>query len=132
LPVPDYLTYFQRHQGDMLAFLVRLVEHESPTGEKAAVDRCGDALCDAYRALGADVEAIPQAAYGDHRRITLDPPGGALAAGGQVTVLCHLDTVWARGELARRPIRTEGQRLYGPGIYDMKGGTMLAYYALLS
>ena len=49
----DYLTYFRRHQDEMLAFLVRLVEHESPTDEKAAVDRYGNVLGDAYRALGA-------------------------------------------------------------------------------
>ncbi len=125
----DYLGYFQQRQDAMLAFLTRLVEHESPTLDKAAVDRYGDFLCDAYRALGATVETIPQERYGDHRRITLDPPGGARVA-GQITVLCHLDTVWALGELAKRPIRAAGHRLYGPGIYDMKGGTMLAYYAL--
>lgn len=126
----DYLTYFRRHQDEMIAFLVRLVEHESPTDEKAAIDRYGDFLGDAFRALGATVETIPQAAYGDHHRITLDPPAGASTESGQVTVLCHLDTVWALGTLAQQPISTEGSRMYGPGIYDMKGGTMLTYYAL--
>jgi glutamate carboxypeptidase len=127
--MPDYLTYFQQHQDDMLAFLVRMVEHESPTLEKAAVDRYGAFLCDAYRVLGATVETVPQAQYGDHYRITLDPPGGA-SGDKQVTVLCHLDTVWALGELAKRPIRTEENRMYGPGIYDMKGGTMMVLFAL--
>lgn len=128
----NYLSYFNQHQHDMLAFLVQMVERESPTLDKAAVDRYGAFLCDAYRALGATVETIPQAQYGDHHRITLDPPGGATVEGGQITVLCHLDTVWAIGELARMPIRTEGNRMYGPGIYDMKGGTMMVYYALRS
>jgi glutamate carboxypeptidase len=128
--MPDYLTYFRQHLDEMLAFLVRMVEHESPTLDKAAVDRYGAFLCDAYRALGATVETIPQAQYGDHHRITLDPPGGATGEGGQITVLCHLDTVWAIGELAKRPIRTEGNRMYGPGIYDMKGGTMMVLFAL--
>jgi glutamate carboxypeptidase len=127
--MPDYLTYFQRHLDEMLAFLVRMVEHESPTLDKAAVDRYGAFLGDAYRALGATVETIPQAQYGDHHRITLDPPGGA-SDDRQVTVLCHLDTVWALGELAKRPIRTAENRMYGPGIYDMKGGTMMVYFAL--
>src|SRR3954449_2060886 len=127
--MPDYLTYFQQHLDEMLAFLVRMVEHESPTLEKAAVDRYGAFLCDAYRVLGATVETVPQAQYGDHYRITLDPPGGA-SGDKQVTVLCHLDTVWALGELAKRPIRTEENRMYGPGIYDMKGGNMMVHFAL--
>lgn len=125
----DYLSYFQARQDEMLAFLTRMVEHESPTDNKAAVDRYGAFLCDAYRALGAAVETIPEARYGDHRRIVLDPPGSA-GEQEQITVLCHLDTVWALGELAKRPIRAEGNKLYGPGIYDMKGGTMMVYYAL--
>lgn len=129
MTVPDYLRYFRQHRDEMLAFLTRMVEHESPTLDKGAVDRYGVFLCEAFRGRGAAVETIPQAQYGDHYRLTLDPPGGATEA-GQITILCHLDTVWALGELARQPLRTEGNRMYGPGIYDMKGGTLLALYAL--
>ena len=124
--VPDYLSYFQRHQDEMLAFLTRMVEHESPTTDKAAVDRYGRFMCEAFRGVGATVETIPQAEYGDHYRLTIEPTGGA-TEGGQITILCHLDTVWAIGEL---PIRTEGNKMYGPGVYDMKGGTLLALHAL--
>ena len=124
--MPDYLSYFQRHQGEMLAFLTRMVEHESPTFDKAAVDRYGIFLCAAFREVGATVETIPEAEYGDHYRLTIEPTGGATAE-GQITILCHLDTVWAIGGLS---IRTEGNKMYGPGVYDMKGGTLLALHAL--
>ncbi len=127
--MPDFLRFFQHNQGEMLAFLTQMVEHESPTLDKGAVDRYGAFICDAFRAIGASVETIPQTEYGDHHRLTFDPPGGA-SEEGQITILCHLDTVWAIGELARQPIRVEGNRMYGPGIYDMKGGTLLALYAL--
>ncbi len=127
--VPDFLRFFQQHQDEMLAFLTWMVEHESPTLDKGSVDRYGVFICDAFRAVGMGVETLPQSEYGDHHRLTLDPPGGASEA-GQIAILCHLDTVWALGELARQPIRTEGNRMYGPGIYDMKGGTLLALYAL--
>ncbi len=127
--MPDYLDYFRQRAPEMLAFLAEMVEHESPTLDKAAVDRYGDFLCAAYRALGAEVEIIAQEQYGDHRRVTLDLSGGR-GHDRQITILCHLDTVWAMGELAKRPVRIEGDRAYGPGIYDMKAGTMLAYYAV--
>ncbi len=127
--MPDYLGYFRQRAPEMLAFLTEMVEHESPTLDKAAVDRYGDFLCAAYRALGAEVDNVAQEQYGDHRRVTLDLSGGR-DHDRQITILCHLDTVWAMGELAKRPVRIEGDRAYGPGIYDMKAGTMLAYYAV--
>lgn len=124
--MPSYRDYFDRHLEEMLAMLVRMVEHESPTTDKAAVDRYGAFLCDAFRELGATIETFPQEGIGDHRRVTLDLTEGQ-GDGGQITVLCHLDTVWAVGAL---PIRREGNQLFGPGVYDMKAGTMFTYYAL--
>lgn len=125
----DYQRYFREHQDEMLAFLTTMVEHESPTTDKPAVDRYGRLITDAFVALGMSSETFPQHDYGDHHRLTLDPPGG-VAEPGQITILCHLDTVWDVGELARQPVRTDGNRMYGPGIYDMKGGTLLALHAL--
>jgi glutamate carboxypeptidase len=124
--MPNYREYFDTHLDAMLEMLVRMVELESPTTDKEAVDRYGAFLCDAYRELGATVETFPQPEVGDHRRITLDMTEGK-GDGGQITVLCHLDTVWAVGAL---PIRREGNQLFGPGVYDMKAGTMFVYYAL--
>ena len=124
--MPNYREYFDQHLEAMLAMLVRMVEHESPTTDKAAVDRYGAFLCDAYQELGATVETLPQERVGDHRRITLDLTAGQ-GDGGQITVLCHLDTVWDIGAL---PIRRDGNQFFGPGIYDMKAGTMFVYFAL--
>ncbi len=124
--MPNHLEYFERNLDDMLAMLVRMVEHESPTNDKAAIDRYGAFLCDAYRDLGATVETFSQPVAGDHHRLTLDLTGGQ-GDGEQITVLCHLDTVWDIGAI---PIRRDGNQYFGPGIYDMKAGTMFVYYAL--
>src|SRR3546814_1367274 len=49
-----------------------------------------------------------------------------------ILVLCHLDTVHPVGTLGRNSFRREGDKVFGPGIYDMKGGAFLALYALRS
>ncbi|CZR07225.1 M20 family metallopeptidase [Trichococcus collinsii] len=42
----------------------------------------------------------------------------------------HTDTVFLDGEASRRPFTIEGERLYGPGVYDMKGCSLLTAYLL--
>ena len=110
---------------DTIETLVRL---ESPTTDKAAVDRCGAELSSRLEAIGGRVTRLTRADRGDH----------LLAEFGcgpcQLLLLGHFDTVWPAGQLERMPfVNTEG-RLHGPGIFDMKGGIaigMLATRALL-
>lgn len=64
---------------------------------------------------------------GDHLVLTYDP---ARSNEAPVLTMGHVDTVWPISTLERRPIRTEGDRIYGPGIYDMKAGSYLAYHAI--
>ena len=52
---------------------------------------------------------------GDHLLADLDGEGRPLALSG------HVDTVWPEGTLAAMPFRVDGDRAYGPGVYDMKG-----------
>ncbi|MGH9370329.1 MAG: M20 family metallopeptidase, partial [Vicinamibacterales bacterium] len=124
---PPLLRYTEAHQGYLLDTLEALVRAESPSTEKAAVDRCGAELSRRLAALGARVERLPQPARGDHVRAVFDGEGPPLM------ILGHIDTVWSVGQIERMPFREEGGRLYGPGIFDMKGGiaaSMLAVRAL--
>jgi glutamate carboxypeptidase len=101
-----------------------LVRLESPSTDKAAVDRCGSTLTAMLREAGADVRLLRQETRGDHVR--------AEFAGGpaRVLVLGHFDTVWSLGQLERMPFREESGRLYGPGIYDMKASIAIAMLAV--
>ncbi len=118
------LAYLREHADDMLADLIKLIELESPTLHKASVDALGAVLADDLRGLGAAVEVIPKEEVGDIVRARWNPgPGG-------VVILSHMDTVWAVGTVAGRPTRVEGNRIYGVGAMDMKGGIVIALWAL--
>src|SRR5690606_27509923 len=97
---------------------------ESPSTDRAAVNRCGALLADRLAALGARAERLPQTDAGDHLRAEVG------TGDSQVLLLGHFDTVWPVGQIARMPIRHHAGRLYGPGVFDMKGGIAIAALAV--
>ena len=82
------------------------------------------ALAAELRGLGGAVEVIPKAEVGDVLRARWNP-----GAGG-IVIMSHMDTVWDVGTVAGRPTRIDGDRLYGVGAMDMKGGIVIALWAL--
>ena len=103
------------------------VEQESHTADVDGVNAMMSLAEEAYGAAGAQVERIAgRDGYGDHV-IARSPWGGDQPG---ILVLSHLDTVHPKGTLTDQlPFRVEDDIAYGPGIYDMKGGAYLAYYA---
>lgn len=101
---------------------------ESPTQDAAAVNRMADHAERLLRDIGASIERIPGThGYGD---ILIGRIAG-IEPGPGILVLGHIDTVHPVGTLAGPlPWRVEGDRAYGPGIYDMKGGNAIAMAAL--
>ena len=97
---------------------------ESPSDHKAAVDRCGAAVLQAFERLGARVDVLPQAVAGDHVRAEWG------TGPRRVLLLAHIDTVWPVGQLATMPLRAHDGRLYGPGVYDMKAGLVIGLLAV--
>lgn len=111
---------------ELLAGINRWVGIESKSDDAEGIGRMMARAEADFRAAGLATDRIPGCGrFGDHFRARA-PWGGA---GPGVLVLCHLDTVHPRGTLQTNPIRTEGDRAYGPGIYDMKGGVWLALSA---
>jgi glutamate carboxypeptidase len=111
--------------------LSRFARSESPTDAKEHVDRFGGMVAAEWRRLGARVETLPRRSCGDHLRVTWPAtPPAKTARRGQILVLGHLDTVYAPGTLARMPFRVSRGRAYGPGVFDMKGGLVIALFAV--
>ncbi|PHK94633.1 carboxypeptidase [Pseudoroseomonas rhizosphaerae] len=105
------------------------VECESPTFDAAAVNRMMSLAARDLAVLGARVERIPgRMGLGDCVRARFPHPDGEMEGG--ILVLAHLDTVHPVGTLGALPFRVEGDRAFGPGICDMKGGTFIALQAV--
>ncbi len=104
------------------------VECETPTDDAVRVNALVDRAETPLREAGAAVTRIPgRDGFGDCLRARIGP-----AEGRGILVAGHLDTVWPAGTLLHMPFRLDGDRAHGPGIYDMKAGSFLAWHAMLS
>jgi glutamate carboxypeptidase len=109
---------------DMKPLLKKLVETESPSLDKAAVDRVGNLVMNEARRLGANVEQIPVVDAGDHLVARWGDRGRGFL------ILCHMDTVFPLGTLATMPFREADGKIYGPGVLDMKAGIVISLAAI--
>jgi glutamate carboxypeptidase len=109
---------------DSLNLLRKLVETESPSHNKLAVDKVGRFVVEECRKLGAEVETVTQLEVGNH----ILARWGSGAKG--ILLLHHMDTVFPLGTLATMPFRQDGKKTYGPGVLDMKGGIVVTLSAM--
>jgi glutamate carboxypeptidase len=109
----------------MLDLLKRLVETESPSSDKAAVDRVGAIVASECRNLGAAVEIVPNHTTGDH--IVARWGSGHAKS---LLILCHMDTVFPLGTLPDMPFYEQDGKIFGPGTLDMKGGIAISLGAI--
>lgn len=107
-----------------LALLKQLVEFESPTSDKPAMDKLIDFLEGELQSRGAVVERLTQDTYGD---LLIARFGSGEKP---LHVMTHVDTVWPIGTIDRLPWRIDGDHAHGPGIYDMKASAAMMFSAL--
>jgi glutamate carboxypeptidase len=112
---------------DLLTELSDWVRIETPTTDPEAVNRLMDvAEADLYRAGAALTRISGRDGFGD--ALIARTPGD----GAPILVAGHLDTVWSHGTLDTMPFRMNGEKAHGPGIYDMKAGSFLAFHVVRS
>lgn len=121
--MPSFIDYCRANQKWLLEFIEALVAIESPSDDRIAVNRCGAELASRLEALGGHVIRVSSSAAGDHLRASFG------SGSRQILLLGHFDTVWPLGTLQQMPLKREGGKLHGPGVFDMKAGIGLATLA---
>ena len=120
----ELISKFERNMDNMIDFLQKIVELESPSLEKKYVDKLCEFLGEKCVDLNCDVEIFENENLGN----------SLVARWGKgekpIFVLCHMDTVWPSGEIKKRPFTIQGRKAFGPGVEDMKAGIMQAIFAL--
>jgi len=120
------LSYFQERKEQIVHTIRQLVETESPSDNKDAVDRLGALLAGRFEGLGGHAKFHRVPNFGDHLQVDFDGTRG----GKPVLLLGHLDTVYPLGTLATMPCRVADGRLWGPGSFDMKSGIASMLHAI--
>jgi glutamate carboxypeptidase len=122
--ITDWLA---AQQEAMLAMLAEVVNIDSGSYDKSGVDAVGSRFMRFFEEEGLLATIEPNEQFGNAIHIQLDhKPSNERP----IVLMGHRDTVFPKGEVARRSFRVEGGRAYGPGVVDMKGGLVLNAFVL--
>jgi glutamate carboxypeptidase len=124
----ERLRYFEQQQNEIVNTIRELVEIESPSDDKPAVDHIGAFLATKFDALGGRTELHRSVEFGDSLQVDFNPTSHS--GRKPVLLLGHYDTVYPMGTLATMPCKIENGQLRGPGVLDMKSGIALMLHAI--
>jgi glutamate carboxypeptidase len=127
----ELLPFFKRLEPQMLQWLAALINLDTPSNQKPALDALGQRLGKQFQECGARTQLVENREAGNHLIVRFLPESQEKK---QILILGHMDTVWEVGESRRRPARVEDGKIFGPGAFDMRGGLtlMLALASYLS
>ncbi len=118
--------WLRPRMSEMVAALKELVLLESPTHDKEACDKLCAVLANQFLQLGGRVKLHRQKKAGDHLQVEFAGAHGRKP----ILLLGHYDTVYSTGTLASMPWRESKGLVYGPGVFDMKGGIVQMMFAI--
>ena len=119
-------TYIDAHREEMVALWRDIVNIDSGTADREGANAVCSRLVAECEAAGMSAEAIAFEQAGS----TLSAVWGADHPGTPLLFMGHMDTVFPRGTVAVRPFVIDGDTVAGPGALDMKGGCVIALYAI--
>jgi glutamate carboxypeptidase len=114
----------------MVETIRELVEIESPSDHKPAVDRIAKLLAAKFEAIGGRTQLHRSYDFGDSLQVDFAGSRSPSANRKPVLLLGHYDTVYPLGTLANMPCKIDGGLLRGPGVLDMKSGIALMLHAI--
>ena len=128
--ISDLQNYFSAQQTEILDFIRRICEIESPSRDTFGLKEIVDLIARKASELKCvnSIERIFAEDYGEHLIIRAFHTENNQKK--QILLLGHTDTVHPRGSLAARPYRIEGDKAFAPGIFDMKAGIALMLFGL--
>lgn len=126
MDMQEILKGVKANEPRLRARLRALVEVESPSEDKAAVDNAGMLLKTWLNASKCTLKTHKMHSFGDVLELNFGPKN----AKNRVLLLGHLDTVWPIGTLKSMPWRVSAGKIYGPGVLDMKCGVVMALEAV--
>lgn len=111
----------------MIDLLEEVVNIDSGSYDKAGVDAVGNRFVRHFEERGLLTKVEPHEVFGNaiHIRIDDTPTNEK-----PIVLMGHRDTVFPKGEVARRSFKIEGGRAYGPGVSDMKSGLVMNAFVL--
>ena len=127
IDMAEVVRQVEGQQQRLLKRLRQLVEVESPSEDKAAVDHAGRLVTEWAEVLGGSVKRHRQREFGDVLEIQF---GHRKSKRGRVMLLGHLDTVWPLGTLQKMPWTEKDGTICAPGVLDMKCGVMMELEAV--
>jgi glutamate carboxypeptidase len=122
------LRYARQKEGDIVTLIREFVECESPSDNPASINRFTELLAERVKDMARVRTYSGGNTRGKHIRCEFVLHGAKKQ--GQILALGHSDTVWPLGTLAAMPFRQSNGRLWGPGVFDMKGGLAFFIFAM--
>lgn len=125
----DFYYYFKSRQGEMVRLLKEIVGRESPSGDKKAVNVCSSYVIEELRKTGAKITRFPQKEIGT-LYLAEYPSSRLKEKKEQILILTHIDTVWPVGKIHKMPFYVTENKVFGPGVLDMKASLVMTIYSL--
>lgn len=120
-------AFLKDHQGEMIAFLKRLVTSESPSRDPESQQEILNILKESFKSLDFEAHIYPGKKtggflYARPKKRKKDSPIQLLVG--------HCDTVWNKNTIENMPVNDTKERLSGPGVFDMKAGITQMIFAI--
>ncbi|MBR0708969.1 M20/M25/M40 family metallo-hydrolase [Bradyrhizobium liaoningense] len=117
----------EQEKAPLIETLRDMVMIESGSSDVEGLKKMADFTEGRLKALGAATERRKTTAGAGADMVIATFKG---TGSRKLMLIAHMDTVYQRGILASEPYRVDGNRIYGPGIADDKGGIAVVLHAL--